>query len=434
MKPIGKLPPNILKTAKPGKYSDGGGLYLLVTGRTDKGQAKGSWIYRYTYLKQRYEIGLGSVQSLSLAQARSERDRWREYSTDKRHPMNPIDAKRLLEDEAQAGRGARTLAEVAPIAFEAMKGTLKDGGEAGRWYSPLRLYVLPTLGARKIEDIHQRDIVKALEPIWKTKNPTAVKALNRLGTVMKHGAAMGLEVNLNAVLNARQLLGHPGHRVHNHPSLPWKEIPCLYQSLNPVRTAQRALMYYILTGGGPRMKPLRYAHTSQFQNGIWTVAGDALKSRVGQEADFRIPVTREMQRLIDLSLSESETGHLFPSPRSKPEAPKVISDQAIENIMRNLETEWGWSEPYRPHGLRATFRSWASEIDPSLYAVAETALAHKIGGIVERTYARHDFLDQRRDLMERWADHLMGGTAPADRRNQPVEWSSVGRPGFVRKT
>ena len=111
---MAKLATNILSTAKVGKYSDGGGLYLLVKGHDGKGRAKGSWIFRYTFLKQRYELGLGSVQSLSLAQARIERDRWRDLMTDKRNPINPMDDKRRLETDAQHGRNALTLADVAP--------------------------------------------------------------------------------------------------------------------------------------------------------------------------------------------------------------------------------------------------------------------------------------------------------------------------------
>ena len=89
----------------------------------------------------------------------------------------------------------------------------------------------------------------------------------------------------------------------------------------------------------------------------------------------------------------------------------AVSDQAIENIMRSREKAWDWPEPYRPHGIRSTFRSWVSEINPSLYAVAETALGHKVGGIVERTYSRNDFLEQRRTLMERWVDLLTDRTS-----------------------
>ena len=406
-----KLAANILSTAKIGKHSDGAGLYLLIKGRDDRGRAKGSWIFRYTFRKQRYELGLGSVRTLSLARARGDCERWRDLMNDKHKPVNPIEEKRRLEIEAQQGRNVPTLAEVAPLAFDAIKGRLKDDGKAGRWYSPLRLHVLPVLGTLKIEDVHQRDIEKALKPIWQTKAPTAKKALHCLGAVMNHAAAMGIDVNLNAVLNAKQLLGHSGHVVRNHPALPWQDIPRLFQSLNPDITAQRALMFYILTGGGTRLGPLRQARLDQFANNIWTIEGEALKGRRGQVFEFRVPVTGEMQRLIDISIAGTVDNLLFPSPRARQGRAMAISDQAIENIMRSREQEWDWPESYRPHGLRSTFRSWVSEINPSLYAVAETALGHKVGGIVERTYARNDFLEQRRALLERWADHVTGRTS-----------------------
>ncbi|MBV1866261.1 MAG: tyrosine-type recombinase/integrase [Rhodobacteraceae bacterium] len=407
---MGKLTANILNTASVGKHSDGAGLYLLVTGHSAKGRAKGSWIFRYTYLKQRYEMGLGSIQSLSLARARSECDRWRDLMNDRRNPVNPMDEKRRMENDALHGRAALTLAEIAPLAFEAIKGRLKGDGKAGRWYSPLRLYVLPALGNLKVEEIHQRDIERAFRPIWHSKAPTAKKALHRLGSVLNHAAAMGLEVNSNAVLNAKQLLGEQRHKVQNHPALPWEEVPKLYQWLRPEITTQRALMLYILTGGGSRIGPLRRARRDQFSGDVWTIEGEELKGRRDNADELRVPVTREMRRIVEWPASENDGDFLFPSPRSRPNRPMAITDQAIENIMRDREIAWEWAKAYRPHGLRSSFRSWVSEVDPSLFAVAETALAHRVGGITERTYAKNDFLEQRRSLMERWADHLTGGT------------------------
>jgi integrase len=218
-----------------------------------------------------------------------------------------------------------------------------------------------------------------------------------------------LEVNSNAILNAKQLLGTQRHKVHRHPALPWQDLPELFQWLNPNITTHRALKLYILIGGGCRLGPLRKARREQFFNGIWTIPGEELKGRRGDDVDFRVPMTQEMQSIVDWPLNDSDGGYLFPSPRSKAVRPMAISDQAIENIMRDREIEWGWPEPYRPHGIRATFRSWVSEVDPSLYAVAETALAHRVGGIVERTYARNDFLEQRRALLVRWGNLVTGG-------------------------
>ena len=55
------------------------------------------------------------------------------------------------------------------------------------------------------------------------------------------------------------------------------------------------------------------------------------------------------------------------------------------------------------HGFRSSFRTWAAERSGATRDVAELALAHVVGGAVERSYARSNLFDQRRGLMDRWA-------------------------------
>lgn len=62
----------------------------------------------------------------------------------------------------------------------------------------------------------------------------------------------------------------------------------------------------------------------------------------------------------------------------------------------------------RPHGFRATFRTWAEEQTDATYEVKETILGHKVGSNVERAYQRSDLLEKRRALLERWVDYLVG--------------------------
>lgn len=158
--------------------------------------------------------------------------------------------------------------------------------------------------------------------------------------------------------------------------------------------------------------------TLQIQNAICLKSSDdgqinpaeALKNRKERENDFRVPITHEMQAILDRSMDNIGDSYLFPSPQSTGRRERAVSDQAIENVMRSREKEWEWPEPYRPHGVRAMFRSWAAEVDPSFYSVAEMALAHKIGSIVERSYDHNDYWEQRRALMEHWADYLTGGS------------------------
>jgi hypothetical protein len=59
----------VLKVKKPGMYADGAGLYLQVTGDGDVHVAK-SWIYRFTLHGRAREMGLGSLSTFGLAEAR----------------------------------------------------------------------------------------------------------------------------------------------------------------------------------------------------------------------------------------------------------------------------------------------------------------------------------------------------------------------------
>ena len=97
-------------------------------------------------------------------------------------------------------------------AFESRKAELKGDGKAGRWFSPLELHVLPKLGRVPIADIDQRDIRDGLAPIWHIKAATAKKAADRLNIVLNHAAALGLDVDLQAVAKAKALLGRHGIR------------------------------------------------------------------------------------------------------------------------------------------------------------------------------------------------------------------------------
>lgn len=410
-----RLAPNILKTAEPGKYSDGGGLNLLIKRRDERGNAIGSWVYRFTLGGKRRDMGIGSIEAMTLSEAREERDRLARMV---RQGIDPMEAQAERDREAAKRRDAPTLAAVAPEAFEAIKATLKGDGAAGRWYSPIRLHLLPKLGGVKVEALTQNDIRRALAPLWASQYPTAKKALDRLAVILRYARAQGLDVDPLVISDARTLLGAPSHVEKAHPAMTPDELARLFQSLDPENNAERALMLYILTGGGTRLKPLREARESGIAGDVWTFAGEAMKGRKGKVADFRLPITKDMRPLIERARRDCIGGFLFSTRRdeAKPSAGRVsvVSDQAIENVMRDREEKWGWAESYRPHGIRATFRTWAANEAPNLYAVAETALAHKVGTGLERTYNRQDFLEQRRNLLEMWGNHLTGRATSGD--------------------
>ena len=172
-------------------------------------------------------MGLGRFPDVSLKEAREEAEKWRAVV---RQGKDAI--KERERERREAERNMHLLADVALGAFESRKGDLKGDGKAGRWFTPLELHVLPKLGRMPVSQIDQRDIRDTLAPIWHTKADTARKAMNRLGICMRHAAALGLDVDLQATEKAKALLGQQRHKAQNIPALPWQVLPEFYRSLS----------------------------------------------------------------------------------------------------------------------------------------------------------------------------------------------------------
>ena len=155
-----------VKAAGPGKHCDGGGLWLV---KQDDGG--GQWVLRVTIHGRRREMGLGGVADVSLKDARAAAAKWRGMAEQE---VDPI--KKRERERREAARNLHVLNDIAADAFESRKAELKGDGEAGRWFSPLKLYILPKLGKVPVADIDQTDIRDTLAPIWHSKADTAKKA------------------------------------------------------------------------------------------------------------------------------------------------------------------------------------------------------------------------------------------------------------------
>lgn len=360
----------------------------MLVKRADGGA---QWVLRITIHGRRREMGLGGFPSLGLAEARKLAERWRKVVAAGRDPV-----KERKAEERAARREDITLAILTADAFETRKSELKGDGVAGRWLSPLTLHVLPKLGKVPVTDLDQRDIRDTLAPIWHEKADTARKAMNRLSIVMKHAAALGLDVDLQATDKAKALLGKSRHVAKNIPAMAWVDVPGFYESLEEPALTHLALRLLILTG--VRSSPLRKIRLEEIDGDIWTIPAEGMKGRKGATEAFRVPLSIEAQRVIDLVRPHARNGYLFPNTRGG-----VISDMTLSRIMerRGLEA--------RPHGFRTSLRTWLAEATDAPHEVAEAMLAHVVDGGVVRAYRRTDFLEQRRILAERWADHVIGG-------------------------
>ena len=387
MRARNRLSAAFVKRAPEGKWCDGAGLWLVK--REDGGA---QWVLRYTLHGRRREMGLGGGD-VPLAEARRIAERWRAVAAVGRDPMKERDA-----EIRAARRDDITLAVLTADAFEARKAELKADGKAGRWLSPLEVHVLPKLGRVPVTDIDQKDIRDTLAPIWHGKGADAAeKALQRIGLVLKHAAALGIDVDLQAPAKARALLGKSRRERQHIPALPWCDVPAFYASLAEPTLTHLALRLLILTG--VRSAPLRFLRLDQIDGDLWTVPGDMMKGRAGRTADFRVPLSPEAMRVIDLARFFERGGFLFPSRRKG-----VISDATMSRLMERRQMK------ARPHGFRSSLRDWLAECTEAPHEVAETVLGHVAGSKVVTSYRRTDFLEQRRVLMARWADHVTGET------------------------
>ncbi|EJF78033.1 hypothetical protein ME7_00024 [Bartonella birtlesii LL-WM9] len=148
-----------------------------------------------------------------------------------------------------------------------------------------------------VSEITQTEIRDTLAPIWHTKAGTAYRALNRLNLCLKHAAALGLDVDLQATEKARALLGKQRHKVINRPAMDWKDVPAFYQTLcQKITMTQLALRLLILTG--VRTNPLRHIHEDQVDGDIWTIPAENMKGKRDTTKEFRVPLSSEALEIL----------------------------------------------------------------------------------------------------------------------------------------
>lgn len=367
------------KNLEAGKHADGQGLWLIK-----RSKGAGKWIVRLVIRGKRREMGLGPWPDVSIAEAR---ERAAEARKAVRDGLDPI------VERAKQRQAAKvvTLAEAARGCFEAKKAELKNANAVKRWLGLLENHVLPKIGNIPVEDIDQHMIKKTLEPLWHSKAETARKSLGHIGQTLKYAAALGLEVDLQATMKARALLGKQRHKTEHIPAMPYADAPKFYRWLcEQDHTAALALRFLTLTAA--RTSEVRLATFNEIEDSVWTLTPE--RTKTGRE--HRVPLTGEALAIVGLAKDRSPNDFLFPALRGKP-----ISDMAMSTFMKREGYE------ARPHGFRTTFRTWAEEMTDAAFEVKEAALGHAVDTGVIRAYQRSDRLEKRRQLMINWTEHLL---------------------------
>ncbi|MEM9309148.1 MAG: integrase arm-type DNA-binding domain-containing protein [Pseudomonadota bacterium] len=367
---------------------DGGGLYFQSTA---KGSA--SFHYRYQINNKQTKMGLGPYPELPLKDAREAHKYWQRIKAKGLDPKTVRDSER-----AGQAKSLRTLRTIIQEFFEGHKRTLKDEGEAGRWWSPINHHVLPELGDQTVETLTVERIVENFAPIWTTKKDTARKAFNRLRKAMEF-ARVDEPFDLQVLEDARAKLGPQGkHKRESVRALHWKDWPTVYAELSNSLTHTALKMLVLTVARSANLRMMRWDQLD-LKEGIWTLSEDDTKTA----QPFRIPLQSQALTLLSHARSwRDDSGFVFPVPKNKR---GVLSENAFLQYFAKHQIDT------TAHGIRSTVTDFLHENELADYKLAEMALAHQTKKEVTAAYFRSDMLDKRRMIMQEWADFVTAEAA-----------------------
>jgi integrase len=388
---IHRLTARQIVAAKPSQgerllLADGGNLHCQVTrGKSDA--INRSWIFRYELDGRRHDLGLGSLNDLDLAEARTKARGLRQQLLDGVDPWATRQQQRR-ERLAQAAERARamTFKQCAVRCIESHADGWRNAEHHRQLITSLEQNVYPFIGDLPVDDIATAHIVKVLESIWKDKPETASRVRGRIEKVLGWATVRGFRSGDNPARwrgHLAELFPAKGkiQKTKHHAALPFAEVPRLMHELAASNYAPtRALQFMILTAA--RTNEVRGATWDEIDMvaKVWTVPARRMKAH----KEHRVPLSP--QALALLSGASHADDRIFP-----------IGEAAMRWLVNKLRPG------VTPHGFRSSFRDWAAERTSYPPSVAEQALAHAIGSKVERAYNRTDLFEKRRRLMADWA-------------------------------
>jgi integrase len=374
----GRLSARKVETAKPGKYSDGGNLYLVVSATGSR-----KWVLRFTHGSRPKEMGLGSADDVLLADARDKADAARRLIA---NGLNPI-------AERERGSDTPTFGTMADDVRKSLSAGFRNEKHIAQWRMTLDTYAAPLRG-KPVDAITTDDVIAVLKPIWLEKPETASRLRGRIEKVLDAAKAKGHREGENPARwrgHLDHLLPRPSKLTRgHHAAMAYEDVPPFIGQLRERQaTAALALEFAILTAA--RTGEVLGAKWSEIDMAkkLWTVPPARMKA--GREQ--RVPLSPRAVLIIE-SLATAKVGeYVFAG--QQPDKP--LSSMAMEMMLRRMKVH-----DATVHGFRSSFRDWAGNESTFPREIIEAALAHVIGDKAEQAYRRSDALEKRRKLMEAW--------------------------------
>lgn len=378
------------------RLSDAGSMYLQVDANGSK-----RWFYKYTFQGKEKLMALGSYPSVSLTAARRLRD---EAKLLKASGVDPMEQRKIDKLKAMNPDGETFKA----VALEWLKRQLPLWSDvhAKRCTRQLEKDLFPYIGLRKINELEP---VEVLAAVRKTEArgalETADRGLQLAGQVFRYAVATGraardVTADLKGALT-------PYRSKHFGAITDPGKLAELLRAINAYRgglIVKTALQLAPILFQRPG--ELRGASWSEIdlEGALWTIPAARMKrTKDGKENgdDHLVPLPKQAIEL--LTPLQALTGHgelIFPGERDHG---RPISDNSVRTALISL----GYTSDLQTwHGFRATARTLLAEklnFDPN---IIEAQLAHAVRDANGRAYNRTTYLEQRRKMMQSWADYL----------------------------
>ncbi|WP_027834152.1 tyrosine-type recombinase/integrase [Maritalea myrionectae] len=364
----------------------------------------GKWLFRYTspLTRKRREMGLGRFPEKSLKEARREAFEHRIAVED---GLDPLREKEIAEADARSEHEIPDFASVARKVYREISPSFRNPKHSAQWINTIEKFVIPQIGSIKVNELRPVDFANCLRPLWLSKPETATRVKQRCDRIMKwcaaHGYILASPVSVVDDLLPRQ--PSKRERVVHHPALPWREIPGFvvkFLTEGHLSSTQILLKLLLLTATrSGEIRGMNWAEVD-LDNAIWTIPADRMKA----SAAHRIPLAKQVVQFLQELHNQRicETNLVVPSSRNTP-----LSDMAFTKFLREQNITSDVIDRHATaHGFRSSFRDWASE-NGFQRDLAERALAHTIKSSTEAAYHRTDLLEQRREMMQQWADFCL---------------------------
>ncbi len=389
-----KCPPE----AKRARLSDAGGLYLEISPAGSK-----RWFYKYRENLKEFRMALGSYPAVRLPDARAARD---EAKKIKATGVDPVQAKKLAKLGAKATLGD-TFADTAALYLTVRTPEWSDT-HAVRSRRVVEKDLVPKLGYRPMRDITTPELILCLREVEKRGALNLLdKAVVLCGSIWDFAIAEG-KADRNIARGIRKQFKKSSEG-HFAGILDPERFGVLlrhidnYQGGAIVKTALRlAPILYQRPGN---LRSMKWADLD-LDGGLWTIPSAEMKRKKDKKENGLDHLVYLPTQAVDiLRQHQAITGRgvmVFPSERDHD---RPMSD----NSMRSALLSMGFSSDEQTvHGFRASARTMLAERLEINDNVMEAHMAHAVKNSLGTAYDRTTFLNQRRAMVQKWADYLDG--------------------------